>query len=221
MSYTRQNPSARYRALVDLYRDMHQHGERFLGIAASATFDGRSLEKEAPRIKRMIERTGALTILDYGSGKGQQYDPKQFVAPGEGEWESVIDYWGVDEVTCFDPAYAPYSALPTSRFDGVVCTDVLEHCPEEDIEWIVGEIFGFAEQFVYLAVACYPANKRLPSGENAHCTIQPPDWWQAVVVRAAAARPGVIWEMTVEKSRPRSGGRNEVVLRGGGDAATH
>jgi hypothetical protein len=66
----------------------------------------------------------------------------------------------------------PFSALPEGRFDGVVCTDVLEHCPEEDLPWIVGELFGYARLFVFANVACYPAAKKLPNGENAHCTIR-------------------------------------------------
>jgi hypothetical protein len=200
MSYSRQNPSPRYRALLEMYQNMHQHGETFM-------------RKEAINIRRMIEQTGAQTILDYGSGKGTQYDPKPLVIKGEGEWDSVIDFWGVDEVTCFDPAYAPYSTLPTGRFDGVVCTDVLEHCPEEDIDWILHEIFSYAERFVYLAIACYPANKRLPNGENAHCTIQPVEWWRAAIQRAAATRPGAIWEAWLEADS--GSGREAICLRGG------
>ena len=41
---------------------------------------------------------------------------------------------------------------------------------------VVDEIFNFAREFVYLKVSCCPAKKTLPNGENAHCTIQPPDW---------------------------------------------
>ena len=147
-----------------MYREMHEKGERFLGIAPQATFDGRSLAPQAPRIKRLIERTGATTILDYGSGKGQQYDPGPLKVKGEGEWEGVIDYWGVDEVICFDPAYLPYSELPTGTFDGVISTDVLEHCPEEDVPWIVEEMFSFADKFLFATVACYPANCRMVAG---------------------------------------------------------
>lgn len=220
MSYTRQNPSARYRALVEMYREMHLHGEKFLGIPAAKTFDGRSLRKETPQIKDLIERTGALTILDYGSGKGHQYDPKPLVIKGVGQWDSIIDYWGVDEVTCFDPGYEPYSKFPTGTFDGVISTDVLEHCPEEDIGWIVPEIFSYADRFVYLAVACYAAKKRLPSGENAHCTIQSPDWWQRVIERAAAARPGVIWEAWLEADESGATKREAIRLRGSATGRT-
>jgi hypothetical protein len=216
MPYSRQEPSARYTALIDMYQDMHQRGETVHRIPAAKTFDGRSLRKEAAKIKRLIERTGARTILDYGSGKGRQYDLKPTVIEQEGEWDSIIDYWGVDEVTCFDPAFPPYSALPTGTFDGVICTDVLEHCPEEDIDWILREIFSYAERFVYLAIACYPAAKQLPNGENAHCTIRPPEWWQDMLKQAAAAaaRPGVSWEVWLELGEDAES--NLLGLRGGG-----
>lgn len=190
-----------------MYRDMHEHGERFLGIAANDTFDGRSLAPQAARIKKLVERTGASTVLDYGSGKGTQYDPKPLRVVGEGEWEGIIDYWGVDEVVCFDPAYKPYSTLPTGTFDGVISTDVLEHCPESDVAWIVDEMFGFATKFVFATAACYPANKRLPNGENAHCTIRPTDWWQEVFARSAARRPGLIWELWITARAPDNSGK--------------
>ena len=81
--------------------------------------------------------------------------------------------------------------MPRARFDGVISTDVLEHCPAEDIPWIIDEIFSFADEFVYLNVACYPAKKLLPNGENAHCTIEPPEWWKAHFDRALGQRPGL------------------------------
>lgn len=202
MDYSRHNPSPRYRDLLRMYQEMHQVGERFHGLPAEKTFDGRSLRPQAARIKRLIDETGALRILDYGSGKGQQYNALPFSA-GDGQtWDSVIDYWGVDEVVCFDPAYAPYSKLPEGRFDGVISTDVLEHCPEEDVGWIAAEIFSYAERFVYATIASYPAHKHLPNGENAHCTIRPPEWWQDTLARAAAAHPGVRWEAWVQ-SQPK------------------
>lgn len=197
MRYNRQQPSARYLELVATYRDMHLHGARQQGVPASKTFDGRSLKRQAARIKRLIDRTAARTILDYGSGKGEQYSPNPVRFEGEGVWDGVIDYWGADEVTCFDPAYPPLSQLPSGAFDGVICTDVLEHCPEEDIEWIVEEMFAFASRFVFASIACFPASKCLPSGENAHCTIRPPDWWSAHFVSAAERHKPVIWEAWV------------------------
>jgi hypothetical protein len=209
MNYSRQNPSPRYRSLLAMYADMHAHGEKFLNIPAAETFDGRSLPLQAKRIKRLIERTSAAHVLDYGSGKGTQYSPRPITIKGEGSWDSVIDYWGVDEVTCFDPAYPPFSKLPEGKFDGVVSTDVLEHCPEEDVRWIIEEMFSFARHFVFATIACYPARKRLPSGENAHCTIQPPEWWEAIF-DGASRHYGVPWEAWVQSEVPSEGQRKIV-----------
>ena len=202
MTYSRANPSTRYVELLSMYREMHLQGEKFLGISAGKTFDGRSLKSQARRIKQLIEKTGAVTVLDYGSGKGRQYDPKPLQIDGEGAWDGVLDYWGVDEVVCFDPAYPPYSNPPSERFHGVISTDVLEHCPEDDIPWIVDEMFSFAERFVFATIACYPARKRLPNGENAHVTLRDPDWWRTIFDRSAARHGGVIWEAWVQSRYP-------------------
>ncbi len=173
---------------------MHLEGESTLGIPAQKTFPGLSLLPQARRIKRLIERTGACTILDYGSGKGQQYEISPVRIEGEGQWSNLLDYWEVGAIRCYDPTYAPFSELPTARYDGVICTDVLEHCPEEDVGWILEEIFGFAGRFVFASVACYPARKRLPNGENAHCTIRPMQWWRTIIERVAGARSELQWE---------------------------
>jgi len=200
MRYSRENPSPRYTELQRLYRVMHQEGERFLGVPPEKTFPGSSLPAQAERIKRLIVQSGALTVLDYGSGKGKQYEPHAIRDTTGATWTDVIDYWGVDEVVCYDPCYAPFSELPTGSFDGVICTDVLEHCPEEDVPWIVDELFSYATRFVFANVACFPARKRLPTGENAHCTIRPPDWWEALLKDAASRRPDVVWEVWVQSS---------------------
>ena len=195
MSYSRANPSPRYQELAVMYRQMHVEGERFLGQPPEQTFPGASLLPQAARVRRMIERSGAQNILDYGCGKGRQYDLREVHIPGvEGVFESVQDYWEVDFVHCYDPSYAPFSALPEGKFDGVICTDVLEHCPEPDMPWIVGELFAYASRFVFANVACYPARKRLPNGENAHVTLKPAAWWGELFRAAAERHPGVAWE---------------------------
>lgn len=196
--YTRQNPSARYRELTTMYRTMHAEGEKFLGIPPEKTFPGQSLLPQGGRIKEMIMRYGAKTLLDYGAGKGMQYQPMQIIAEGIGEWPSIQTFWGVDEIYCYDPAYTPFNQLPNKKFDGVISTDVLEHCPEEDIPWILDEIFGYATRFVFANVACYPAKKRLPNGENAHCTIREPEWWQRLLSEVSSKHAGIKWEVWVQ-----------------------
>lgn len=198
MNFSRHNPSPRHLELMQLYRRLHDEGERRLGLAPEATYPGKSLFPHAKRIKDLIASTGAQTLLDYGCGKGYQYNPTKIAIPGEGNWDSVIDYWDVDEVCCYDPCYEPYCKLPEGKFDGVISTDVLEHCPEQDVRWIVAEIFSYATRFVFANIACYPALTTLPNGENAHCTVRPMMWWKAIFDEAAKDHPGVTWKLVVE-----------------------
>ena len=190
---------------------MHTEGERFLNLPPERTFPGQSLLPQAGRIKQMIERYGAASILDYGSGKGMQYQPMQVrIEGGIGEWPSIQAFWGVREVRCYDPCYEPFSKLPQGEFDGVISTDVLEHCPEEDVPWIINEIFGYATRFVFANIACYPAKKRLPSGENAHCTIRSPEWREEIVREVSSRHPDIKWEMWIQSLTDTAAGKQLV-----------
>ena len=46
-----------------------------------------------------------------------------------------------------------------------------------------------AGRFVFATIALYPAGKTLPNGENAHCTIRPPEWWKTLIDVVTANRP--------------------------------
>lgn len=199
--YSRNNPSPRYLELQTLYRKMHEEGERFSGLPAEKTFTGQSLLPQARRILELIDMTGASTILDYGCGKGEQYKASPVAIPNVGVFHSMQDYWVVDAIHCYDPNYLPFSELPTGKFDGVISTDVLEHCPEPDLPWILEEIFGFANLFVFANIACYPAKKRLANGENAHCTIRPPEWWKQLIEEVAARHPHIKWRFVIQSLR--------------------
>lgn len=208
MSWTRQNPSPRYRELLEQYQTMHQHGEQRLGIPASQTFDGRSLPEHAAIIKNYLTRHHSQTLLDYGAGKGMQYNLTNLrLANGE-TIPSIRDYWQTT-VECYDPAYPPFQTYPEGQFDAVICTDVLEHCPEDDVPWILGELFSFARHFVYANIANYPASKHLPNGENAHCTQRPAEWWHQQFKQAAL--PGIAWYLSVDHVATTSNGQLQKV----------
>ena len=187
--YSRENPSRRYVELLGYYRTMHEKGAEDQNLPPENTFNGQSLGKHAGTIGSIIATYNSKTILDYGSGKGAQYEPMNIKTPDGRKFPDIKTAWGVDTITCFDPGYQPFNRLPKGQFDGVVSTDVLEHCPREDIPWLLNEIFGFAKQFVYLNIACYPARKTLPNGENAHCTLEKPRVWIQLVGQSVKRFP--------------------------------
>ncbi len=211
-THTRANPSPRYRQLLEQYRSMHVEGEIHARLPAEQVFSGQSLPRHSQNIKRLIDEFAARTLLDYGSGKGHQYT-RYRVDLGQGQtFPSIPAYWGVD-ITCYDPGYEPYSKLPAGPFDGVISTDVLEHCPEDDLCWILCELFAFARKFVYANVACYPARKHLANGENAHCTIRGADWWRGQFSRAAMAFADVRYFVLLDEPAA-AGGLRQTVIQG-------
>ncbi len=211
-SYSRQSPSPRYRELLALYSRMHVEGDRQRNTPPEQLYPGDSMPRHARPIKELIDRHGAKSILDYGAGKGMQYKNVRIQVEGGGWFPSIPAYWGVTSVTCYDPAYEPFRRLPLGPFDGVVSTDVLEHCPEDDVEWIVTEMFGYARKFVYANVACYPAIKHLPTGENAHCTIRSTEWWDTLVRGIAAKFPAVRFQFAFDHLRPQPDGSTKLII---------
>lgn len=197
--YSRGNPSPRYRELVSLYRAMHASGDAEHGLAPEQTFAGFSLARQIDGVKAMVERYGAESLLDYGCGKGRLYFAGRIAFPDGSVIEGLQRHWGVKRVTLYDPGYPRFAALPEGSFDGVVCTDVLEHCPEEDLPWIVEELFGFARRFVFANVACFPAKKRLPNGENAHATVRDAAWWRALIAPIAERHRGIACRFLFEE----------------------
>ncbi len=189
--YSRRAPSQRYLDLLELYKEMHDEGARLKGKTAEDTFPGKSMPRHAEAIRELIDLTGAKSLLDYGCGKGQQYRWRDIKLSDGQVVDSLLAYWGIGEVAKYDPGYEPFSQMPDGKFDAVVCTDVLEHCPEEDLPWILDELFVHARLFVYANVACFPAKKRLPSGENAHVTVRSPGWWEGLITGIAHRHPGV------------------------------
>ena len=59
-----------------------------------------------------------------------------FILDGE-HFPDLRSYFGIHQLCLYDPAFPGHWTLPPGEFDVVVCTDVLEHCPEEDLDWIL------------------------------------------------------------------------------------
>jgi hypothetical protein len=146
--------------MADQYGILHTQGK----------FPGRYPKKYSKKIHVLIEDTGSKYLLDYGCGKGHSYTRKQ-----------VHMQWGVPRPTLYDPYYLPFSRRPKGKFDGVICTDVMEHIPEKDVDDVLADIFGYANKFVFLSIDTKPAKKELPNGKNAHCTVKPEQWWLDII----------------------------------------
>ena len=138
-SFSRQNPSSEYTRLLNLYQEHHESAAQ--KNWNKDVYPGKSLWPHLGFIRALTQKHKTQTILDYGAGKGLQYKNLRVKEAGKNKIHSSVEkYWDVS-VTCYDPGNVEFQKFPEGTFDGVVSTDVLEHCPREDLSWIIGEMF--------------------------------------------------------------------------------
>lgn len=132
-------------------------------------FRGYSVLRYKEEIKNIVNTTKSSTILDYGSGKGWQY--------------SIIKmnkFWNVS-VDCYDPYVEYFSILSDKTYDGVICTDVLEHIPEDKLNETLSIIFSKATKFVFFSIFIEKAKKKFSNGINIHVTVKPAEFWTNLI----------------------------------------
>ena len=71
--------------------------------------------------------------------------------------------------TLYDPAVQGIDVKPEGQFDGVMCTDVLEHIPEDELDTVIADLAGYAKQWAFIAVCCRPAKKTFPRWNECPC----------------------------------------------------
>jgi hypothetical protein len=166
--------------LIPLYRDMAAGGAQFLGL---------SVLQHKEQIGKLFKRHDVHTLLDFGCGAGNAYKTANKV---HHEWRlRRID------VTLYDPAFPQHDKLPTPgrKFDAVICSDVLEHVPEEETLAFIEGLFSRAKRLVWASVCCRPARKSFPDGRNLHVTIRPWQWWDDTFNEVARRHPDVTYAL--------------------------
>lgn len=180
--YSKKNPSKKYKELVELYKELHSN--------SSKIFDGRSLIKFANPIREIIEKHNCETLLDYGCGKGYLYTDKyNIVANSKHLVKPIHEYWNIDNPHLYDPGEEQHNKLPSGVFDIVINTDVLEHIPEDDLVWVLKEIFNYSSNIVFLNISCRPALKTFKNGENVHVSVFPIQDWLQLIARVSEQYP--------------------------------
>tara|TARA_R100000742_G_C4249418_1_gene67910 strand:+ start:138 stop:845 length:708 start_codon:yes stop_codon:yes gene_type:complete len=168
--YSREYPSERYEELLKEYELMHDTSDQM--------FNGRSVASFVDVIQHVLKENNCKTLLDYGSGKGllytKDYDKVQIDNPTS---KPLPELWDINEYTLYDPGYPEHNKLPIGKFDSVICTDVLEHVPEEDLGWVTDELIDYAKKVLFLNIACLPALKKFRDGTNVHVSIFRPEEW--------------------------------------------
>jgi len=120
---------------------------------------GYDVVKYQKKIKDLVDHYGAKTILDYGCGKGLQYKEKLRYGGGAGhelpkeQWQTFDEYLGVT-VFKYDPCVAGFDILPekNTKFDGVICTQVLNSIPDDDMSWVRQTLENHTTKFCFIGL---------------------------------------------------------------------
>ena len=163
-------PSQEYHDLIDSYKVLHQEEDKFKGI---------SLVPLVPTLMSLVKENDCKTLLDYGCGKAIPYDKDRCK---EVDLRHPIQkLCNLKSFDLYDPAYEKYATLPDKKYDIVVCTDVLEHIAEQDIDYVLTQILSRSNKVVFLNISCQPALKHFKEGKfkgkNVHISVFDPSWW--------------------------------------------
>lgn len=144
--------------------ERNEYLEQYARLHRDVVGYGASSEQQLGYIQRVVCELPAIrTILDYGCGQSRLVD-----------WLAKLN-----DATAYryDPAIPDYATLPLRQADLVLNTDVLEHIPKDEVDTFIRHISTISSR-VYFNISTVPATQTLPNGMNAHCTVQPADWWQ-------------------------------------------
>lgn len=137
---------------VDQYKQLHSDHENY----------GKSSNEKVRIVLSLVDDLSAKSVLDYGCGKSSLMD-------------GVVSRRRVS-VGRYDPAIDEYKDKPRGEFSLVVCTDVMEHIPEDDVSAVLNDIRGFSGN-AFFSISTRKAKATLPDGQNAHATVRGDEWW--------------------------------------------
>ena len=157
---------------------------------AQNTFDGKSLKYFFHPIRQIIHSTKSNSIIDFGCGKAKYYFKK--VKINNITYDNIAEFWKIQKYFLYDPGVKSFSKYPSKRADGVICIDVVEHIPEQDVIKFIEEIFKLANKFIFVVIACYPAAKKLLDGRNVHLSIKKVDDWKKIILEIKVKYPHVL-----------------------------
>ncbi len=167
---------------------------------------GDHVERPLPmELRDLAAKSEAKTVLEYVLGAEDD---------GCRTAEGTVSHDVQLAITRYDPAAPSLSERPSERFDGVVCTQGLDFLPDEDVSWVVDELFGYARRFVYATVSDRALTRELPDGTRLKSRPRDRLWWYEHFEAVAARHPDVHWKLVL--GTPRTIGHEPIHVREAG-----
>ena len=128
-------------------------------------------------------------MLDFGCGKAFLYKNKFKI--GDKEFTNLSDFWNLKNIYLYDPGLEEYSDYPKGKYDGIICTDVVEHIPEDDVLNFIDELFKLSNKFIFVVIATMPASKYFDDGKNIHLALKDQEEWKKIFLEFKKKYPNI------------------------------
>ena len=163
--------------LLQDYKDLHE----------KKCFAGNSIVNYVPQIKQLFWSYRPKSMLDYGCGRASPYYGDEMLP--------MVDKLGYEmELSLYDPAVEAYSIKPIDPVGAIICCDVLEHIPEDELDEILSHIYSLARVFVFFAIALVPdGNRKLLDGSDVHVTLKTKEAWLNLIHKYSTVPTYIAW----------------------------
>ena len=180
-----------YYEVIEKYKLFHENGYKKDNILTpgESTFLGYSLTRWILKIKEIIKINKCDSLLDFGCGKGFLYKNKFKI--NDQEYRNLLDCWELEDVYLYDPGVKEFSVYPVRKFDGLICTDVIEHIPERDVLQFIDNLFKLSNKFIFVVIATIPATKFFDDGNNIHLCLKTQEEWEKIFLEFKAKYPDI------------------------------
>ena len=176
-----------YYEVIKEYKLFHKKGIK--NQPGFSTFLGYSLTRWIIKLHDIIKKNNCNSLLDFGCGKAFLYKNKFKI--GNKEFNTLSDLWGINDIYLYDPGVDEYAKYPEKKYDGIICTDVVEHIPELDVLNFIDDLFKLSNKFVFIVIATRPASKQFKDGRNIHLCLKTEDKWKKIFLDFKTKYPNI------------------------------
>jgi hypothetical protein len=174
---------------INKYKEIFDNGYflrngKKVSMHTHPVFDGGGVNNIKHEVTKFLRKRPDSMILDFGCGNAIHWHKKVSLRFKD-ELINFPEFLG--EKFCgfqrYDPAHPVYNRKPIGKFDLILCTDVLEHIPLDELPFVLDEIDSYMHDSSE-AIFSIPKNESknaFVDGENMHCTLMSFDEWSKII----------------------------------------
>lgn len=141
------------------YHQSIENNKRFHSLQKG--WAGYDSKKYHQYIRDLVIKYSAIDMLDYGSGRGNQYQEAVYYPHADGSNKRIGPFTfdqviGIQNYTLYDPCVVNNrnvcSVLPARTFDCVICTQVLGAVPDIDLPMVIQHLADAATKFCFIGL---------------------------------------------------------------------